>query len=29
MVYEPEQLTRRAGRGIRQGYDNAGPIAPD
>ena len=27
MVYEPEQLTRQAGRGIRQGYDDAGPIA--
>ena len=26
MVYEPEQLTRRAGRGVRQGYDDAGPI---
>ncbi len=28
MVYEPEQLTRRAGQGIRQGYGDAGPIAP-
>ena len=28
MLYEPEQLTRSAGRGIRQGYDDAGPIAP-
>ena len=26
MLYEPEQLTRRAGRGVRQGYDDAGPI---
>ena len=26
MVYEPEQLTRRAGQGVRQGYDDAGPI---
>ena len=26
MVYEPEQLVRRAGRGIRQGYDDAGPL---
>lgn len=28
MLYEPEQLTRRAGQGIRQGYADAGPIAP-
>jgi riboflavin synthase len=28
MLYEPEQLTRRAGRGVRQGYDDAGPILP-
>lgn len=27
MLYEPEQLTRRAGQGIRQGYDDAGPVA--
>jgi riboflavin synthase len=27
MLYEPEQLTRRAGRGVRQGYGDAGPIA--
>jgi riboflavin synthase len=27
MLYEPEQLTRRAGQGIRQGYEDAGPIA--
>jgi riboflavin synthase len=26
MLYEPEQLTRRAGQGIRQGYDDAGPL---
>jgi riboflavin synthase len=26
MLYEPEQLTRRAGRGVRQGYGDAGPI---
>ena len=26
MLYEPDQLTRRAGRGVRQGYDDAGPI---
>jgi riboflavin synthase len=28
MLYEPDQLTRRAGQGIRQGYGDAGPIAP-
>jgi riboflavin synthase len=28
MVFEPEQLTRRAGQGIRQGYDDAGPLIP-
>jgi riboflavin synthase len=27
MLYEPEQLTRRAGQGVRQGYTDAGPIA--
>jgi riboflavin synthase len=26
MLYEPEQLVRRAGRGIRQGYEDAGPF---
>ena len=26
MLYEPEQLTRRAGQGVRQGYEDAGPI---
>ena len=26
MLYEPDQLTRRAGQGIRQGYGDAGPI---
>jgi riboflavin synthase len=26
MLYEPGQLTRRAGRGVRQGYEDAGPI---
>ena len=25
-VYEPEQLTRQAGRGVRQGYGDAGPL---
>ena len=28
MLYEPEQLTRRAGQGVRQGYADAGPITP-
>jgi riboflavin synthase len=27
MLYEPEQLLRRAGQGVRQGYEDAGPIA--
>jgi riboflavin synthase len=27
MLYEPEQLVRRAGQGVRQGYADAGPIA--
>ena len=27
MLYEPEQLTRNAGQGIRQGHEDAGPIA--
>jgi riboflavin synthase len=26
MLYEPEQLTRRAGQGVRQGYEDAGPL---
>ncbi len=26
MLFEPEQLTARAGRGIRQGYGDAGPL---
>jgi riboflavin synthase len=26
MLYEPEQLARRAGQGVRQGYEDAGPI---
>jgi len=26
MLYEPEQLTRNAGRGVRQGYEDAGPL---
>ncbi len=28
MLYEPEQLVARAGRGIRQGYADAGPLVP-
>ena len=28
MLFEPEQLSRRAGQGVRQGFDDAGPIAP-
>ncbi len=27
MRYEPEQLTRRAGQGIRQGFADAGPLS--
>jgi riboflavin synthase len=26
MLFEPEQLRRRAGQGIRQGFDDAGPL---
>ncbi len=26
MLYEPEQLVTRAGRGVRQGFDDAGPL---
>jgi len=26
MLYEPEELVRRAGGGIRQGFDDAGPL---
>jgi riboflavin synthase len=26
MLYEPEQLIRRAGQGVRQGYADAGPL---
>jgi riboflavin synthase len=28
LLYEPEQLTRRAGQGVRQGYADAGPLVP-
>jgi riboflavin synthase len=28
LAYEPEQLVARAGRGVRQGYPDAGPIVP-
>lgn len=27
MLFEPEQLSRRAGQGVRQGFDDAGPIS--
>jgi riboflavin synthase len=27
MLYDPGQLSRRAGQGIRQGYEDAGPIS--
>jgi len=27
MLFEPEELVRRAGRGVRQGYADAGPIS--
>jgi len=26
MLYEPEQLIRRAGQGVRQGFEDAGPL---
>jgi riboflavin synthase len=26
MLYEPDQLVRKAGQGVRQGYEDAGPI---
>lgn len=26
LLYEPDQLVRRAGRGVRQGYGDAGPL---
>jgi riboflavin synthase len=29
MLYEPEQLTSRAGQGVRQGYADAGPLVPE
>jgi len=28
MLYDPDQLTRRAGQGVRQGYADAGPLGP-
>ncbi len=28
MLFEPEQLRQRAGQGIRQGFGDAGPLAP-
>lgn len=27
MIFEPEQLARRAGQGVRQGFSDAGPLA--
>jgi riboflavin synthase len=29
MLFEPEQLSQRAGRGIRQGFGDAGPLGDD
>jgi riboflavin synthase len=29
MLYEPERLTQHAGRGVRQGYEDAGPLLPE
>ena len=29
MLFEPEQLSRRAGMGVRQGFDDAGPLELD
>jgi len=26
MIYEPDQLVRRAGQGVRQGFEDAGPL---
>ena len=26
MLFEPDQLSRRAGQGVRQGFDDAGPL---
>jgi riboflavin synthase len=28
LLYEPDELTKRAGQGVRQGYEDAGPIVP-
>ena len=28
MLFEPEQLSQRAGQGVRQGFGDAGPLAP-
>lgn len=28
MLFEPEQLSRRAGQGVRQGFEDAGPLSP-
>jgi riboflavin synthase len=29
MLFEPEQLSQRAGRGVRQGFSDAGPLPDD
>jgi riboflavin synthase len=26
MIFDPDQLARRAGQGVRQGFDDAGPL---
>jgi len=26
MLFDPDQLSRRAGQGVRQGFDDAGPL---
>jgi riboflavin synthase len=26
MLFDPDQLRRRAGQGVRQGFDDAGPL---
>jgi riboflavin synthase len=28
MLFEPEQLSQRAGQGVRQGFDDARPLPP-
>ncbi len=29
MIFDPDQLARRAGTGVRQGFDDAGPLTPN